>query len=283
MFKKFIPIRVKASIMVLLGIARAVPVRNYIPGPESERSFRCPVCREKVSFFHRLPDFYLKIQDEVGYVHPVFQMETMNLLSYSCPNCGASDRERLYALYFQHIFKPKVANFKLLDIAPDKPLQKFVKKYFSDFEYRTADLMKEDVDDRVDITKMDIYPDNHFDFFICSHVLEHVEEDRKAMKELFRILKPGGQGIVMVPILLSLTEDYVTPEAKTENDRWKYYGQHDHVRMYSKPGFIAKLKDAGFTVQEFNKDTFGVSLFNTSGVHMRSVLYVVEKLDKTGE
>jgi SAM-dependent methyltransferase len=276
MIKKMIPARIRGSINVLLGRAKAVPKKSSSSSVQAGK-YICPACGTRVSSFNRLPDLYQQKQDEVGYIHPIFQMETINRLAYSCPNCKASDRERLYALYFKNIYKQPHAKFKLLDIAPAKPLQKFIKSHFPEMEYRSADLMMEDVDDKVDITNMNIYDDNSFDFFICSHVLEHIEDDKKAMKELFRILKPGGKGIAMVPILLSLTEDYENPEVKTEDERWKHFGQNDHVRMYSKPGFISKLTNAGFNVTQFNIDSFGVEVFTECGIHPRSVLYIVEK------
>jgi SAM-dependent methyltransferase len=273
LIKKLIPTRVKASISVLLGRSKAVPIVALI----SPGTYYCPVCESRIREFNRLPDFYQAKQDEVGYIHPVYQIETINRLCYSCPNCGASDRERLYALYFCKIFKDSHKSFKMLDIAPAKPLQKFIRRYFQNVEYRSADLMMEGVDDAVDITHMDIYPDNRFDFFICSHVLEHIEEDSKAMRELHRVLKPGGFGIAMVPILLSLKEDYENPEAKTEDERWKHFGQNDHVRFYSKPGFIKKLEGVGFKVNQYDINSFGADLFKESGIHPRSVLYLVSK------
>jgi hypothetical protein len=66
-------------------------------------------------------------------------------------------------------------------------------------------------------------------------------------------------------------------EAKTKEERWRHFGQHDHVRMYSKASFITKLESAGFKVHKFSKDDFGVSDFERCGIHPRSVLYVVEK------
>ncbi len=263
--------RIKNSIKVLIGRAEAIPKKS------SNSTYRCHVCNRNVSDFNRISDRYQINQDKFGFIHPVYQIETINRLAYTCPNCRATDRERLYALYFKNIYKQPSANFKLLDIAPAKPLRKFIKQYFREIEYRSADLMMDDVDDKVDITDMHIYADSSFDFFICSHVLEHVEEDRKAMSELYRILKPGGKGIVMVPILLSLDEDYENPEVRTEGERWKHFGQNDHVRMYSKPGFVNKLSQAQFHVSQYDMDAFGANVFSECGIHPRSVLYIVEK------
>jgi predicted SAM-dependent methyltransferase len=124
---------------------------------------------------------------------------------------------------------------------------------------------------------MNIYEDNTFDFFICSHVLEHIQNDIKAMSELYRVLKPGGKCIAMVPIALSLEEDYENPEITTAEGRWKHFGQDDHVRMYSKSGFVNKLASTGFLVHQLDVNFFGYEIFDKHGIHPRSVLYVVEK------
>jgi predicted SAM-dependent methyltransferase len=125
--------------------------------------------------------------------------------------------------------------------------------------------------------KMPIYGTESIDAFICSHVLEHVEDDRKALRELYRILKPGGWGICMVPILLTLKETLENPDWVTPEQRWKYYGQDDHVRAYSKEGFIERLVEANFEVELLGIDHFGAQSFDKHGIHPRSILYVVHK------
>jgi predicted SAM-dependent methyltransferase len=265
--------RIKDSIKVLIGRSKATPINH-------EKRFFCPVCENKIAKFEELPEYYYLNQDKVQFIHSIFQMETINRLSYSCPNCEASDRERLYAMYFnlQEINKnKKIKNFKFLDFAPSKSLQKFIKNNIKNIDYRSADKTMKDVDYNVDITEMSIFEDNTFDFLLCSHVLEHVVEDRKALGELYRILKPGGKCILMVPILLSLSEDYENNSLKTEEERWKHFGQFDHVRMYSKPGFISKINHAGFKLEEFTAEQFKKSDFEKQGIHMRSVLYIATK------
>lgn len=274
---KIILQRLKDSVKVLLGMAKAVPMSAYWEKSESAKYF-CSVCASPVEEFNRLPDFYYENLDKYGYIFPFFQAETINRLKYSCPACGASDRDRLYALYFQKEISEVKVGFKLLDIAPSRSLQNFIQTKYPDTNYRSADLMMAGVNDVVDITQMDIYEDNNFDFFICSHVLEHIQDDRKAMSELYRVLRPGGKGIAMVPIMLSLEEDYENPEITTPEGRWKHFGQDDHVRMYSKPGFIDKLTSTGFLVHQLDINYFGSETFDKHGIHPRSVLYIVEKL-----
>lgn len=275
MYKKIIPARIKDSLKVLLGMAKAVPLNSH-PEEHPEEHY-CPVCSSPVRQFNRLADFYYDNLDKNEFIFSIFQGETLNQFQYSCPVCGASDRDRLYALYFQKELSEVYSGFRFLDIAPSPSLQSFIKTKYSDINYRSADLMMGGVDDVVDITSMNIYEDNTFDFFICSHVLEHIQNDVKAMSELYRVLKPGGKGIAMVPIALSLEEDYENPEITTAEGRWKHFGQDDHVRMYSKSGFVNKLASTGFLVHQLDVNFFGYEIFDKHGIHPRSVLYVVEK------
>jgi SAM-dependent methyltransferase len=273
MYKKIIPKRFKESVKALLGEAKSIPVNDSC----DELEYFCPVCSSTVSQFHRLSDFYYENLDKYGHIFSIFQNETLNYLNYFCPACSGSDRDRLYALYFQKEVSQVKDEFRLLDIAPSASLQKFIKAKYPHIGYRSADMMMDGVDDIVDITQMDLYRDNTFDFFICSHILEHIDNDRKAMSELYRVLKRGGKGIAMVPIMLSLPEDYENPEVTTPEDRWKHFGQDDHVRMYSKTGFIDKLTSTGFTVAQLDINFFSSETFDKYGIHPRSVLYIVEK------
>jgi len=241
--------------------------------------FFCPICKSPIKQFNQLPEDYLKQFDHYGLVHSIFCFETFNVLGYTCPICHSSDRNRLYAIYFRELFKKLDSpnTFSFLDIAPDKHLSKLITTY-SSVDYRSADLFMENVTDKIDIRNMDIYNTNFFDFVLCSHVLEHIDEDKKAMSEIYRILKPGGHALIMVPILLSLQEDLENPAWTSDAERWKYYAQDDHVRLYSKGGFIKKLEQTGFKVSQFGIDFFGTDEFEKHGIHPRSILYIVEKI-----
>jgi len=129
--------------------------------------------------------------------------ETCNIGQYKCPRCGAVDRDRLSALYIQkHLISAVKDNeiFNILKFGPNPTLTKFMQKVLSNlgnYNIRTADFLKDNVNDKVDITDMHIYKNNQFDFFLCSHILEHVSDDHKAFSELIRVLKHGGKGILM--------------------------------------------------------------------------------------
>ena len=111
--------------------------------------------------------------------------------------------------------------------------------------YLTADLYDSNAMVKMDITDIH-YSDESFDIIICSHVLEHVEDDKKALKELFRVLKKNGWAIILVPITSDKTFEDLT--IKTEEDRLKVFGQKDHVRRYG-PDYIERLYEAGFFVK----------------------------------
>ena len=111
--------------------------------------------------------------------------------------------------------------------------------------------------------------------FVCSHVLEHIPDDRKAMRELHRILKPDGFGIVMVPLVHGVDETHEDPAIDTIALRWKYFGLGDHVRQYGKRDFLARLASAGFAVDPLGIDHFGRQVFRRAGIAEDSVLYVV--------
>jgi len=245
----------------------------------SEKHCTCNSCKTRLNSFKKVPDHFLKQLEEHDYVHPLFMSETFNYFQYYCPVCFCTDRERLYILYLEEHLKTITNNdkFNFLDIAPAKSISNWIKKHYSWINYRTVDLYMKNVDDKADITDLYIYPDEKFDFILCSHVLEHIENDRKALSEIYRILKPYGVAIIMVPVLLSLEKDLENSDYKTEGDRWKYYGQNDHVRMYSKNGLVSKLQDTGFKVMQLTKEFFGQDHFKKYGIHKRSVLYVVHK------
>lgn len=269
-------IRIKDSIKVLLGLADAKPaVRSFI-NPHS--NFCCTVCQNNIKKFHPLPDYFYKQLSESCFIHPVFMAETLNFISYSCPVCGASDRDRLIALFLKKFYADKENEMiSFLDIAPSIPLQKLIKNMFKIINYRSADLKMTGVDDNLDITNMYLYANDQFDFIICSHVLEHVDNDRKAISELFRVLKPEAKAIIMVPVFLHLTDDYENSQITSPTERWRHFGQDDHVRMYSKKGFIEKLETAGFDVKEYGVDEFSADGFFKAGITKQSVLYVARK------
>lgn len=237
--------------------------------------FDCPVCDGRDVQMQPVSAYYLAQWQEHQTIHNPFFLETMNLAHYLCADCLSADRDRLYALYLEKYLQGRTQT-SLLDIAPAQALANFIKSR-TGVSYRSMDLMMENVDDHFDITNMRGYQDGQFDFFICSHVLEHIPDDIKAMQELYRVTKTGGKGIVMVPINLQLEETIEDPHCTDTAYRWKHFFQDDHVRMYAKDNFIHRLSSAGFTVQQLGISYFGEQVFKQYAIHPTSVLYVVNK------
>lgn len=72
------------------------------------------------------------------------------------------------------------------------------------------------------------FRDNHFDLFLCNHVLEHIPEDIRAMKEIFRVLKPGGHALLQVPISKNSAETVEDFTIEDPKKREELFGQFDH-------------------------------------------------------
>lgn len=238
--------------------------------------YYCPVCNTYVNEFNPLPGFYAENAKRYGYKY-YGTGEMTPVTTYSCSNCGASDRERLYAYYLKGNLNC-TGSFVFYHFSPEKRLENFIKKYYKDCTYKTFDLASKEVDIQADLTCLTMVDDNECDFFICSHVLEHIDDDRKAMAELFRITRPGGKGILMVPISLAIQRSIENiPGVYTDEERWRYYGQNDHVRVYSKIDFSNRVRESGFDMIQLDIDHFGIHLFNKLGLKNSSTLYVVQK------
>lgn len=104
------------------------------------------------------------------------------------------------------------------------------------------------------------YPDNSFDAIICCHVLEHIVDERKAISELYRILKPRGWAILQVPIALSIESTYEDYSLTSPSERTRAFGHAGHVRIYGRD-YKDRLEQIGFSVDVFEwcneKDSFG--------------------------
>jgi len=238
----------------------------------------CPICNKRVIQFEMIDRDYLEQCDRHQIPLSLFTYETLNVLGYHCPECGTADRTRLYALYLRQVFSAwnKNETFRVLDIAPTPPLTRFLKGH-PFVNYRSADLYSPLADDRVDVMDMHIYADQTFDFVIFSHVLEHLSDDRRALCEIFRVMKRGAKAIIMVPIDLTRQSVDEDPLLTDEGARWRRFGQNDHVRLYSKEGFVERLVEVGFVVDQLGVEHFGEETFRRCGIHPRSVLYVAEK------
>lgn len=193
----------------------------------------CPACERPI--FAWLPQYRLVSADRLA-------REPEPRL---CPFCGSFERTRHFALYLKANALIG-ARTRLLHFAPEHGLTRKLRAQLGD-RYVTADLARTDVDRREDITHLS-FEDDRFDVIYCSNVLEHVPDDTRAMRELFRVLEPGGIAIVQVPIRGLVTHE--DPSITDPAERNKHFGQADHVRYYGED-IAERLRASGFEVTPF--------------------------------
>lgn len=170
-----------------------------------------------------------------------------------CPGCKSLERMRAIWLFFAH--KGLLTDTtRMFHVAPSPGLFKRLRAMLGK-RYVTLDLDRAGVDIKASLTDTGL-PDNDFDLIYCSNVLEHIPDDRKAMSELFRVLRPGGLAIVQVPLGREPTQE--DPSIDTPELRAKHYGQADHLRRYG-PDVADRLAEAGFEVERvFMPDVLGL-------------------------
>jgi SAM-dependent methyltransferase len=182
-----------------------------------------------------------------------------------CPHCGALERHRLLWLFFERhtdLFdgRPK----RMLHIAPERSLASRLRQRL-DGGYLSGDLHDPKADIKLDVTQID-FPADTFDVIYCSHVLEHVPDDRRAMAEMWRVLKPSGWAVIIVPVTSEAT--FEDPSVIDPAERLRLFGQQDHVRRYG-PDVASRLIDAGFDVRLFGPldvaDEMEMQLFGLAG------------------
>ena len=191
-----------------------------------------------------------------------------------CPGCGSLDRERLIYLYLReetNLLMPLLRN--VLHIAPSPRLARVIKANRA-IEYVSAALEPGKAMVQMDLTDIQ-FPDNWFDVILCVHILEHIEDDAKAMAELYRVLHPGGWALLQVPLSRILKETLEDPEARTPEQRYAAYGQRDHVRIYAERDYVRRLRAAGFQVEFYNAATWlGPDNAKRYGLDHRETLYI---------
>jgi len=208
------------------------------------KNYRCNIC-----------GFHAREFLSRGHNYPIIQELSIigaGKRKVDCPKCGSSDRDRLIFEYFKNNFSlGQLIGKKLLHVAPEKALSRKLASEFQ-LEIVKIDLRTQGylfVYDKSVIhgNVMDLsFKSNFFDFIICNHVLEHVENVETALNEIHRTLKSGGTAITQVPMSLKIPQ---TIEGKTEwkkHERIEKLGQFDHLRLFG-ADFEEKLKSANLT------------------------------------
>lgn len=165
-----------------------------------------------------------------------------------CPVCGSIDRDRWVDYVIEHYTGYYKKELKVLHIAPEQAIERKLRKN-KRLDYITGDIRKGVGDIVVNIEKTE-FPDKTFDVIILNHILAHVVDDKKALRELWRILKVGGCLFVSTPICLT-ANTYENKAITTDEAREFEYGEFDYQRLYGKD-FIEYLSGFGYEVEEFN-------------------------------
>ena len=163
-----------------------------------------------------------------------------------CLDCGSRERHRLLHLWVIEGGGNKFAGKRILHFAPEKTVVRMMR---GNPLYETADLRQKGATHQVDISKVAL-PDARYDVVMAHHVLEHVDDDRAAMRELFRLLVPGGVALLTVPLNATRPTTYENPAIVEKPLRSVHFGNEDHKRFYGLD-FADRLAEAGFSVTTF--------------------------------
>ena len=201
-----------------------------------------------------------------------------------CQYCELAERGRLLWLYMEEKYNwfDGQAKIKLLHFAPEKIFyEKFSKS--PNIHYIPCDLFPEKYifGGKIKVSKIDVtaipFAENSVDVIICNHVLEHVFDDKLAMRELFRVMKPNGWGIFQVPVDYTRETTHEDHSIKTPQERQRAFGQHDHLRLYGLD-YSNRLENAGFKV---NVDDYVKKFSNEKnmkyGLDSTELIYHCEK------
>ena len=218
--KRILPRRLSFAVVhALYTIRRGIHRWRYSGG-----EYYCPICDSRISRY--------SVRGGIA----------------SCPICESSERHRLDWLFLRNMTD-------LFDCTPKRMLHVAPELFFATRFKRIENLgyVSIDIEDPRAMNTMDItditFPDHHFDAIYCSHVLEHIPDDRKAIAELYRVCKPEGWALLQVPITSPCTvEDLAITEPE---ERRRAFGQEDHVRLCGLD-YVERMSAAGFDVRVFS-------------------------------
>lgn len=180
----------------------------------------CPVCEREA------PDGFLPLRQRRQAI---------------CPHCGSRERHRLLWLFLTRETDLLERPARLLHVAPDQGIGGRLAAA-GNIDYVSGDLEPGRALEVLDVTAID-HPDASFDVVLCNHVLEHVPDDRAALRELRRVTRPDGWALIQVPMLRERTDE--DPSVTDPQERLRRFMQADHVRVYGRD-FLDRLREAGW-------------------------------------
>ena len=241
-----------------LLIRLSYPFKLVAPLLYKGNKVECPVCEKSFSKF-------------LSYGSDVAHRE--NVL---CPYDLTLERHRLMWLYLKDQSNYFTAEkLDVLHIAPEQCFHKKFKKQ-SNLNYLTGDLVSPIADMHFDLHQIPL-EDNRFDVVFCNHVLEHVDDAHQCMRELFRVMKPGGWGIMQVPLDYTRDTTYEDDSITSPEEREKHFWQKDHVRLFGND-YPDWLRKAGFDVETFDVNKkYPIELVKRYRLIEQEMLYIVSK------
>jgi predicted SAM-dependent methyltransferase len=193
-----------------------------------------------------------------------------------CPGTLSLERHRLLWLFLKRHSNFFTSNLNVLHIAPEQCFYKRFKA-MPNLTYTTADYNSPIADLHFDLHKTPL-PDNSYDVILCNHVLEHVEDDMQCMRELFRLMKPGGWGVFQVPLDTTRETTYEDSSITSPEARTIHFWQKDHVRLYGRD-YPQRLSAAGFKVSAFNLcETLGPEAVERYRLPQGEWIYMCQKV-----
>lgn len=241
-----------------LLIRLSYPFKLIAPLLYKGNTVECPVCEKSFSKF-------------LSYGSDVVHRE--NVL---CPYDLTLERHRLMWLYLKEQSNFFSANkLDVLHIAPEQCFHKKFKNQ-KNLNYLTGDLVSPIADMHFDLHEIPL-EDNRFDVVFCNHVLEHVDDAHQCMSELYRVMKPGGWGIMQVPLDYTRDTTYEDASITSPEEREKHFWQKDHVRLFGND-YPEWLKKAGFEVETFDvNQKYSSEMVDRYRLIKEEMIFVVSK------
>lgn len=169
-----------------------------------------------------------------------------------CPACGSLERHRFLWLHLRDRLRLTVRRARVLHVAPEPCIRRALTGNPA-LRYVSVDRFDTTADRTADLKNLP-FAAGAFDFVLCSHVLEHIRDDRAAIREMVRVLTPGGRAVVMVPIDMNLPETYEDPSIDTAAGRHRAFGHPYHVRVCG-ADYPRRLGESGLDVRTVSSST----------------------------
>jgi SAM-dependent methyltransferase len=215
------------------------------PSPAQRKALEDHLRRARDRFDRTAAGIAPRLCPICGYAGPFAPYGSPPRLDARCPGCGSLERHRLVALALERRGLLS-AGMRLLHFAAEAPLRRVIAPRVASYE--TAEFRAATKPTHVLNIEAIALPDESFDVVVCNHVLEHVD-DRKALSEMRRILRPGGLAVLTTPVVEGWAETYENPAVTTAEGRTLHFGQGDHLRFYGRD-IRDRIRAAGFALDE---------------------------------